>query len=606
MGIRETRQTQMNSDFALEQNLDFITKGLSAKASLSYDNNIISERGLYDNNALSATGNLPLTYINWKLYTGPTQDPSVYTTKFPVTGKEQFDWAWQPPSQVRSETIGTGNFSTTIPVERRMDYQFQTNYNRKFGLHNIGALALVKREEYANGSMFKNYREDWVFRTTYDYATRYLFEMNGAYNGSEQFGPGYRFAFFPSVALGWVVSNEKFFHLDWMNKLKFRYSNGLVGNDNVSNGARWLYSSQYSYGGYAPLNQNPTGTSPYTWYKEALLGNPDIHWEKSHKTDFGLEMGLFKNLISLTYDYFTEDRTDILLAGSSRSIPPFFGIAPPSANLGRVKSNGHEIELKIDKRMTNGLHLWATIDLAHTMNKVLFKDDPLLLAAYQKAAGFPVGQYRSQIRAGFMNNWDQIYASVPYATNDLGKLPGGYNILDFNGDGSITADDSEPIGYTSIPQNTYNTSLGADYKGFSIMVQFYGVNNVSRSVPYNVFQLQTDIAFNKMADYWSKDNENAPAYLPRWKATGGLNIGDYFLYDASYLRLKTAEIAYTFQEKWVKKIGLSALKLYLNGENLFFWSKLPDDREASFSGGADYQGTYPTVKRINLGIDVTF
>lgn len=295
-----------------------------------------------------------------------------------------------------------------------------------------------------------------------------------------------------------------------------------------------------------------------------------------------------------------------MLAGSSRNIPPFYGATPPSANLGRVKSSGHEIELKFDKRITSGFHYWATLALAHVTNKILDKDDPLLLASYLQAKGYPIGQTRTQIRTGFYNNWDEVYASVPTETNDLAKLPGFYNILDFNADGVIkSTDDSAPYGYSQIPQNTFNFSLGSDYKGFSVMVQLYGVNNVSRSVPLSNFSGYTNVVFDHVSDYWSKDNQDATSFLPRWK-TQGQNIGDYFIYDASYLRLKTAEIAYTFQDKWVKNAGLSALKIFLNGNNLFFWSELPDDREASFSGGADNLGTYPTVKRINLGFDLTF
>jgi len=609
LGIRETHATELNSDFALEQNLDFLTKGLSAKTSLYYDNSILSEGGIFDaanhiRPTESGASNTPEKTINPDLYTGPDQDPSEYTQNLPTLGTNQFDWSLIPWG-IRQEVISAANWTSYIPIERRMMYQFQINYGCKFGLHNIGAMGLVKREEYARGSMFKNYREDWVFRTTYDYDTRYLFEMNGAYNGSEQFGPGYRFDFFPSVAFGWFVSNEKFFQVDRINRLKLRYSIGMVGDDKVG-GGRWLYDSQFSYGGAARLNQNPNGMSPYTWYKESIVGNPDIHWEKALKNNYGVEIGLLNNLISVNYDYFTEDRTDILLAGSSRNIPPFFGATPPSGNLGRVKSKGHELELRLDQRKNRGVHYWAILALAHVKNEILEKEDPPLMASYLQAKGYQIGQIRTLIRSGFYNNWDEVYASVPTETNDLAKLPGFYNILDFNADGVIkSSEDSAPFGYSSVPQNTFNFSLGGDYKGFSVMVQLYGVNNVSRSVPLSNFSEYTNVVFDHVSDYWSKDNMDATSFLPRWK-TQGQNIGDYFIFDASYLRLKTAEIAYTFQDKWLKNAGLSALKIFLNGNNLLFWSNLPDDREASFSGGTSGQGTYPTVKRINLGVDLTF
>lgn len=600
IGIRSRRETELNSDFSLEQNLDFITKGLSAKVSFFYDNSILSEGGFNDvNNSIKpgSGSNTRLTEINPDLYTGPDQDPSEYTTKLPIEGQGQFDWV-QRPGNINAEEILGGS------TLRRTMYQFQVNYNRKFNLHNVGATGVMKREENATGSEFKHYREDWIFRATYDYDSRYLFEANGAYNGSEKFGPGYRFAFFPSVGLGWNVSKEKFFQVQWINRLKLRASTGLVGDDN--GGGRWLYTSQYAYGTQGRLDQNPNNRSPYTWYRETVVGNPDVHWEKALKSDYGLEMGLFNNMLAVTYDYFTEDRTDILLAGTSRSnIPPYFGAAPPAANVGHVKSHGHEIELRFDKG-TRNFHYWATLALSHTENKVLDKDDPPLLPDYQKAEGYAIGQTRTQVRAGFYNNWDEIYASVPTETNDLDKLPGFYNILDFNGDGIIKAsDDAIPFGYTEVPQNTYNFSIGADFKGFSAMVQFYAVDRVSRNVPLKDFNEYQAVLFGHVRDYWSKDNENASSYLPRWKSQAQ-NIGDYFIFDGSYIRLKTAEIAYTFRQKWIQKAGMSSFRIFVNGQNLIFWSDLPDDRESNWSGGNATQGAYPTAKRFNLGVELNF
>ena len=607
IGIRQTRTTELNSDYALEQKLDFITKGLSAKASLFYDNQIKSEGGLYDadNHIRAAEGNTPEKTIDASLYTGPNQDPSEYITDWPISGPNQFDWNYVPWS-IRSEVIGAALWESSIPITRRMMYQFQLNYARKFGPHNVSAMGVMKREEYARGSMFKNYREDWVFRTTYDYNTRYLLEFNGAYNGSEQFGPGYRFDFFPSVAVGWSVSNEKFWTIDQINRLKFRFSTGMVGDDNVSGGDRWLYSSQLGYGGQARLTQLTNGNSPYIFYKEAVVGNPDIRWEKALKNNFGVELGILKDLFSITYDYYSEDRTDILLSGSSRSIPPFFGANPPSANIGEVKSHGNEIEIKFNKRTGTGVRIWATLALAQNKNKIIYKDDPILLDDHLKAAGYTIGQTKTQVRTGFYNNWDEIYASVPTETNDKDKLPGFYNLLDFNADGVIkSSEDRVPYGFSEIPQNTCNFQVGGDYKGFSLMIQLYGVNNVSRYFGMDNFTGSTNVVFSHVYDYWSKDNQNATSFLPRWK-TSGENTGDYYLYDGSYWRLKTAEIAYTFNSSWIKKAGLSSLKVFMNGNNLFFWSDLPDDREVAWSGGSASSGTYPTVKRVNFGIDLTF
>jgi TonB-linked SusC/RagA family outer membrane protein len=607
MGIRQTRQTQLNSNFTLEQNLDFITKGLSAKASLFYDNTVRSEGGIFDvtNHARpnEAATNVKYKQIYPLRYEGPEQDPSEYTVYLPVS-TEEYDWIIRPWT-VRAEGINSANWDSSIPVMRRMMYQFQLNYARRFGVHNVSAMGIMKREEYAYGNMFKNYREDWVGRITYDFDSRYLLELNGAYNGSEKFGPGYRFDFFPSLAVGWYVSNEKFWKIKWMDRLKLRYSKGWVGDDN--GGGRWMYTSQMSYGTTARLNNASNGASPYTFYRETSVGNPSVRWENAVKDNYGIEAGFFKSMLGLSIDYFTEDRTDILIAGGSRAVPVFFGTTPPSANLGRVKSNGVEVEFSLNKKINKNLDIWSKLAITHNQNEVIFRDDPPLQFAHLKASGYQIGQTRSLIATGFYNNWDDVYASVPTETNDLSKMPGYYNLLDYTADGIIkSSEDNVPTGYSEIPQNTAAFTVGVTYRNFSITCQLYGVNNATRVISFNNFRNDTDILFGHVRDYWSKDNQNASSFLPRWK-TSGENIGDYYVYDASYLRLRMVELGYSFDKTgWIKKAGIENMRIFLNGNNLFFWSDLPDDRETTYTGGAATDGAYPTVKRINLGIDITF
>ena len=607
MGIRETYITELNSDIKLEQKLDFITKGLSAKVSVAFDSNMQSEGGLYDvaNSTVNrADCNTPLKIIIADRYEGPDQDPSEYTENVPTAGSQQFDWMVRPWNLVE-EDFGATNWSSYIPLTRRSVYELQMNYARTFDLHSVSATGVFKREQFARGSMFPKYREDWVFRSTYDYNSRYLFEVNGAYNGSEQFGPGYRFDFFPSLAAGWYVSNEKFFKVNWVDRLKLRYSIGWVGDDNIS-GDRWLYASQYEHGGQTKLGDISSDSSPYVWYSESVVGNPDIRWEKALKTNYGIELGILKNMFSLNYDFFTENRTDVLLAGSSRTVAPYFGATPPSANLGQVQSHGHEIEVRFQKAINNNFRVWANFAFAHNENEIIKAENPELMYAHSKDEGYPIGQSRSLVTGGFMNSWDDVYASTSVGTSgDSEKLPGSYYLLDFNGDGEIKeSDDAIPLGYSNVPQNTYNYSFGANYKDWSFMVQFYAVNNVTQYYPLHNFYDYTTVVYGHVSDYWSADNQNASSFLPRWRTQS--SVGDYYYYDGSYIRLKTAEIAYSMNKGWVKNLGLSSLRVFLNGNNLLFWSKLPSDRESSSSGGSANQGSYPTTKRVNMGIELNF
>jgi hypothetical protein len=524
-GVNSYKTTQLNSDFALDQKLDFITQGLSARLQFYYDNVIYSRSYIYDysNGLVWENGQVPGEYVDPFKYTAdPNSDFISYYPKQP-TGTSQFDWVNPIPS-LQNEIVLPNN------TERRMQYQFQLNYARKFGMHNFTGLGGMKRQQYAMGSVFPSYREDWIFRVTYDYNSTYLFEVNGAYNGSEQFGPDYRFDFFPSLALGYLISNEKFWNIGWMNRLKFRYSLGWVGDDNVTGGQRWLYSDTYTYGAVTQMDTQDLNPSPYRQYAQSTIGNPNIRWEKAKKSNFGLEMGLFKDMLSINFDYFTEDRTDMLIAGSQRAVPSYFGGSPPAANLGHVKSSGEELEIKFDKRTPMGFHYWFAIAPTHTSNKIIFKDDPQLLDDYQKAAGHTINQTYSQIRANRYNSWDDIYASVPMETNDLQKIPGFWNILDYNADGIIkSSTDSEPIAYSDIPENTFNYTIGADYKGFSAMIQLYGVTNVSRAMSLQNFSNKTDVWFTYMRDYWSADNQDGTSFIPKWRTSGG-QTGDYWLF----------------------------------------------------------------------------
>ena len=595
-GVRKTRKTDLTTDFTLIQKLDFITKGLSFNGNVSFDNHIESDGGIVDGSN-KYTSSTATKWINPAIEDAlPGEDLSKYIVLSPTVGTNGYSWVYQP--WVINDENADNSLST---LRRRLYYQAQLNYSRIFGRHDISATGVFTREQLATGSEFQRFREDWVFRATYNYDNRYFAEFNGAYNGSEKFGPGYRFAFFPSAAVGWTISNEKFMkNIEWLNKLKLRYSFGLIGDDGVSQ--RWLYDTQWAYGGNSYLQDMATTLSPYTRYRESVIGNPDIHWEQAKKSNLGIDVAVLKNMFSGSVEYFTEDRTDILLAGTSRILPSYFGGTPPTANVGRVKKDGYEVELRFNKNLSQNFHLWANANMTHAVDKIITKEEPQLKAPHLLAAGFQIDQTKSLITNGFYNTWDEVYASTALVSNDQNKLPGDYNILDFDADGVIdNAKDAAPYGYSIRPQNTYSLSLGADYKGFSCMVQFYGVNNVTRAVTFNNFISGYDVAYAHTLDAWSKDNLDATSYLPRWKTVGS-PVGNYFQFDGSYLRLKTAEIAYAFSGDRIKRSGMSALRIFLNGNNLFFWSKLPDDKEQ----GSDRYGGYPNSARINLGFDIKF
>ena len=555
-----------------------LAKGLNVKVNFSYDHSFLENgRGIND-----------LYNYPHRMWVNPDSGDILYER-----GEDYLEatrWSIQAGNVDKGQTF------------RKIYYSGQINYSRKFGKHDIGAMGLFSREQWARGSQFKHFREDWVFRTTYNYDTRYLAEFNGAYNGSEKFGPNYRFAFFPSFSVGWMLSEEKFMKsLKFLDMFKIRGSYGKIGDDNV--GGRWLYQDQWGYGGNISMGTVPS-TTPYTIYRITSLGNMDVSWETVEKQNLGVDYSFFGGLISGSVDVFKDKRTDILVSGGSRAIPTYFGATAPTANLGKVESKGYELELRVNKVLNNAMRLWGNFNMTHAKNKIIFADDPELKAAYRKKEGYAINQTHSFIDGGFINTWDDLYGSPVSDTNNDSKLPGDYIIMDFNGDGQITDDDQAPYQYTDTPQNTYSATLGFEWKGFSALIQFYGVNNVSRVIDFPTFHSTSNVAYVE-GTYWSKDG-SGDIPMPRYNTSApkGAN-GTRYIYDASYLRLKNAEIAYTFLGKYVKKMGMSSCRVYLNGDNLFLWTDMPDDRESNFKGSGS-SGAYPTMRRFNLGVNITF
>jgi TonB-linked SusC/RagA family outer membrane protein len=589
-GVQYATTARITTDFSLEQNLDMVLKGLKFSGTVSLDNTFIeNNRGIND-----------LFNDAQRKWIDPNTGLAIYRQAF--DGVSNFDFQegikWSPSG---------GSVSSNY---RRLFYQLQLNYAKTIARkHNITALGLLNRNVNATNSVLPSYREDWVFRATYNYNNKYTLEYNGAYNGSDQFAPQNRFAFFQSGGVNWLVSNEKFMSsLRFIDLLKLRASFGQTGSDNVG-GQRFLYLTQWAYGGRSRLGTTGEGAelSPYNWYRESSVGNPNVQWEEAQKVNIGADFEFLKGLVTGKVDGFQDKRSKILLSGSDRAIPSYYGTNAPVANLGRVTTKGYEIELHFKHALNKVTRLWADLNMTHTQNKILEKDEAELLPDYRKQVGKEIGQTYSYVSQGYYNTWDELYGSTMHNTNDNQKLPGNYYLVDYNGDGVINADDNIPYGYSSWPQNTYNATIGFDWKGFSAFAQFYASNNASRQVVFSSLTSQSHTVYDE-GTYWTPNSTNADLPMLRWLSTpAGYYRGTQYMYDASYLRLKNAEVSYTFNQNLIRWTGLSGLRVYLNGNNLLQWSKMPDDRESNFAGtGWASQGAYPTVKRYNLGANIYF
>lgn len=584
-GLEKRTTTKINTDFVLNQDLPFVTPGLHVQARFALDYSFAElKRGIND-----------LYHDAQRMWVNP--DTGMIDYKLKTDSGTQLD-----PSNSIYWTTSGGSVDVNQTF-RKVYYAFQADYSRQFGSHEVTAMGAFNREDYASGSEFHHYREDWVFRATYNYAYRYFVEFNGAYNGSEKFGPNHRFDFFPSASIGWGLSQEPFMkNIEWISQIKFRGSWGKVGDDNA--GGRWLYQNQWAYSGNALMGSINPANTPYTFFRITQLGNPDIGWEKVEKRNVGVDFGFLNNMFAGSVDIFSDKRTDILVSGSSRAIPSYFGTSAPTANLGRVDSKGYELELRFNYPFNADTRVWVNANMTHATNEIKFRDDAPLLPAYQKQAGHSIGQTYSYVDGGTIQSWDDLYGSTGWGTMDNNRLPGDYKIIDFNGDGVVDQYDKVPYAYSGVPQNTWNTSVGFEWKGLSLFVQFYGVSNVTREVRFPTFQNSSNVAYVEDTQYWTPLLGSGVPH-PRWSTSADPAAeGTRYLYDASYVRLKNAEIAYQLPTKWISKIGINTCRIYVNGDNLFLWTKMPDDRESNFSGSST-NGAYPTVRRFNVGIDLT-
>lgn len=615
-GVSQWNNMFIGSDFTLSQNLDFITNGLSVQGRVSFDNTFYSvgptlqdgqAGGMYLQKYVSPS-------IRYALTAADSANAIVYTELGGATSAHvnDYDWAARP-------WIYTPEMATTGSLGRALFYQTSLNYARSFGNHDVSGLFLFSRRKNASGGGFPSYQEDWVSRLTYDYRKKYFLEVNGAYNGSEKFGPGYRFGFFPSLAAGWMVSNENFMDYDWLDKLKVRGSIGIVGTD--AGIPRWGYQNSWVVGsgtsfygtkeqayfnndnGYFYVWNTKDLYSPYRSYHEGTIANPDINWESVLKKNIGVEVSVLKNKLSLDLDLFKDERSNVFMSASQRKIPVYFGAPPVAANLGKTETKGFELGIMHRNNFNNGFGYSLRVDVTMVNDMIIKAEDPILMDSYMKLAGYSIGQTKTQIHTDIGSSWDDVYAQTTIS-NTRFKLPGDWDIIDFNGDGEITLSDNIPYGYASDrPKKTYSALLGLTYKNLSFMAQLYGVTNITNYVQISTPGLARMAPLSAyVSDAWSVENPNASFKAPRVGTSSPMGARNY--YDGSYLRLKTIEIAYLIPSSVVSRIGLSDLKVFINGNNLFYWSKMPVDVESgSVVANAN---AYPKLGYVNIGVNLNF
>lgn len=605
-GYLNEKNTYLNGSFAMNLDMEFLTKGLKAEVMFSYD----ASEGRWINRKLD-------------IYKDGYREYPKYATFMPIEGSDaymaggHYTGAYKTGNKYDiDQTIGNG-FSHNAS-DGRTYIQARLDYNRLFSnRHEVTAMLLANRGNRTVNNELAYHSQGITGRFAYYYNQKYLMEFNFGYNGSENFAPGKRYGFFPAGSIGWVVSEEEFMKkASWIDFLKVRASYGLVGSDNVS--SRFPYLAFYGGGsGYDFGNNfgtNVGGTS------EGNLANANLTWEKARKLNVGIDFTTLNQRLALTIDAFYEYRFDIITDMNSDGImgyPDIVGKDAALQNLGEVSNRGVDIELSWNDKIGKDFRYYIRPNLTFSRNRLEYKAEVARKNSWRKETG-------KRLYENFVYVFDHFVADQEEADrlNKIGYQPWGqlipgdvvYKDLDRNG--VIDDEDRTAMGNPRSPELMFGIPFGFQYKNFDFSVLLQGATKSSillnGAAVFDFPQFEQDKIgrVKKMhLDRWTPETAATAKYPALHYGTHDNNKNgnsSLFLYDASYLRLKNVEIGYNVSPKLLRKFHVQQARIYVQGLNLLTFDKLGDvdiDPETKSGDGASW---YPIQKVFNFGIDITF
>lgn len=512
----------------------------------------------------------------------------------------------------------------------KLTTQASISYNESFAeKHNVSAIFLVEQSIYKystlsasrlnfmssaldqmdfgplkdlknGGIMNEEVRRGYVGRVNYDYMGKYLFQFNFRYDGSFNFPPTKKWGFFPAVSAGWRISEENFMkNISFVHNLKIRASYGEFGNDKIP---AFGYLGAYSIGSGAVI-----GGDYQLGINDGAIANPHVTWETARNMDLGIDFSLFKGKISGELTYFNK-RTKDILAKREASVPESFGGTLPYENLTEIDNKGIEGLLRYtDKVGAVGYFVEGNITWAK--NKIVFIDEPTTVAAIKKQTGYSLNRFYGYKATGLFQNQEEI---DNWAVQEGAKV-GDIRYMDVSGpngepDGRIDHHDEHYIDKGDIPDVIFGLNLGVSYKGFDLSMSFQGATGFNQYLRWDPFNQEAN-ALAIFKDSWTESNPNAR--YPRLEAGTRANnrySSTFWLYDATYLKLRNIELSYTFDSYAIlKKMGIKGLRVFASGNNLLTFSKLKDfDPETPNINPDKNSYYYPQMKVYNVGFNIQF
>lgn len=581
VGYKKQFASTVNANIRLDQDLKMVTKGLKLHVLASFKNWSKTE----------TTRKAGYNQFEIDQYNEATGE---YTLS--RVGNEQ-------KTALNTEGAATG--------DRRIFIQAYLDYKRKFGVHDVNAMLLYNQDQLDNNkpdnllSSLPRRKQGIAARLSYAYDDRYLAEVNFGYNGSENFAKNNRFGFFPSIALGYNISQEKFWEpiSNVISHFKLRGSYGLVGNDGINERYAYLEdivlsSDKWKY--TTGVNQNVNLQGP-VWNR---YYNPNLTWEVGKKLNVGFDMQLFHQ-VNLNFDVFKEIRSKIYMQ-KVNTLPDFIGTGETKIyeNSGKMKNVGFDIALDYNKQITKDFFLSFKGTLTYAHNTILERDEPpFQLYPNLSSVGYSRGQHLVYVADGLFRDQADVDS---HAEQTLGYIPQPGDIKyvdqpDANGncDGIINTNDRVYMGYPEDPEIVYGFGPSMKYKNWDFSFFFQGAARTSILMSgFHPFGKNATRGVMKFIadDYWSESNPNPNAAYPRLTRDTNANNtvnSSYWLRNGAFLKLKNAEIGYTFK----------MFRAYLNGSNLLTFSPFKH-WDPEMGGGSGMQ--YPTQRVFNIGIQFTF
>ncbi len=588
-GYKDYSNSHMSAQFEVNQDLSFITKGLSV-------------RGMFNTNRY-AYFEVSRQYKPYFYESGAYNYQDDTYMLFPLN------------EETATESLSYSEGDKKITSE--IYFEGAVEWSREFNKHALNALVVTTRKQSlaANaGNLQKSLPSrnlNLAGRLAYNYDTKYFTEVNFGYNGSERFSESERFGFFPSAAVGWMISNEGFYGdglKQTLNKLKLRVTYGLSGNDAIGSADdRFFYLSNVNLNDGSRSANFGTGVlGDFTsGVGISRYANDQITWEIAKKTNIALEIGLWEDL-ELTAEIFHESRTNILMSRSS--IPQTMGLqASVMANVGETSSQGFEASLNYKKSFNSHTWVQAMGNFTYATNKIeKFEEPAYVTEPWKSRVGHSINQSWGYVAERLFVDEEEIRNS-PQQFGDY--MAGDIKYKDINSDGVINELDQVPIGHPTVPAIVYGFGFSAGWKSFDLSCFFQGSAQSSFYLDLaNIapFRAKTSAVLQDIAnDHWSEDNRNENAMWPRLSeglVWNNLQASNWWLRDNSFLRLKSLELGYNMKDSLAKKLGMASFRVYLSGTNLLTFSKFKMwDPEMGGKGL-----NYPVQKVYNIGLKLDF